>query len=302
MIVSMPRAWVAFGARSALVLTAALLSLVPSPVRAQKAAVDPELARGKAEVASGAYAAAVATLTAAVRRLSAMPGLEVEVADAYLHLGIAYAGLGQISPAKAQFVRALIIDPSLELDPKTAPKAAIDAFEEARREGESEGVVSPDRHAKKKGGKGKLLLALGAVGAGVAVAAVGPGGGHTEGPATFVPIEASPYIQLLSANPGPSTASARSLTVALTVKAVGAGDASFIFVAEALTADGRACLSGQTQPFSTGQGGSVTDTFSIETQCPAPFTTESLQISLQDPLTGSRPYHASYRGEYRVTQ
>jgi hypothetical protein len=295
--------------RQALVLTAALLSLVPSPVRAEKAAVDPELARGKAEVASGAYAAAVATLTAAVRRLSAMPGLEVEVADAYLHLGIAYAGLGQISPAKAQFVRALIIDPSLELDPKTAPKAAIDAFEEARREGESEGVVSPDRHAKKKGGKGKLLLALGAVGAGVGVAAAGTGGGHTAGAVDvpmFVPVETSPYIALLSSEPSPGSMFSASRAVILKLMATNTGvipeDLQLFFVADAVTADGRACLSGHTQPFSMGRGSSVTSTFFLVAQCTTPFTTESLQISLQDPLTGSRPYHASYRGSYRVTQ
>jgi hypothetical protein len=288
--------------RAFVLVAVAFVSVLSSPVGAQTSAVDPGLAKGKGEVERGEYDAAVATLIPVVRRLGAAPGREAEVADACLHLGIAYAGLGQMSPAKSQFVRALMLDPSLQLDPETAPPAAVEAFEAARREGESEGVVSPDRRAKKKGAAGKLV-ALGLVGAGVAAAAAGSGAADATPVAlpTFIPIEASPYIQLLNADPAPGTASRFNLTVTLTVRATNAGDLQFIFVAEALTADGRACLSGQTSPFSTGHDGSVTATFTIQTRCPVPFTTEALQISLQDPDTDMRPFHASYRGGYSVT-
>jgi hypothetical protein len=72
-------------------------------------------------------------------------------------------------------------------------------------------------------------------------------------------------------------------------------------VAEALTSDGRACLSGQSSVFSSGPGSTVTGTFAILSACPVPFTTVSLQLSLADPDTGVRLFHASYSGSYRVT-
>src|SRR5262249_22903052 len=224
-----------------------------------------------------------------------------QTADAYLYLGIAYAGLGQVSPAKSQFVQALKRNPSLEPDPKTTPPAALEAFAAARREGESEGVVSKDRQAKKKGAGTKILIGVGVVGAGVGVAAAAGGGGsssdtHT-GPA-FVAIAPSPYIVLQSVTPGPGSQfpSTQSVSVSISTKNVGTEEFSFVVVAEALTDDGRVCMSGHTATFSYGPGATIGATFTMVSACPAPFTTVSLQISLADPDTGLRRYHASYSG------
>jgi hypothetical protein len=281
---------------------------VSSAIRAERPAADPELAKGREQVRSGEYDAGIATLTAVVRRLHGVPDRDAEAADAYLHLGIAYAGLGQISPAKSQFVQALKRDPSVEPDPKTTPPAALEAFAAARREGESEGVVSKDRQAKKKkkGAGTKILLAAGVVGGGAAVAVAASGGGSSPSPspaAAFIPISTSPYIELVRALPGPGSQFPSSVSVSLTVRSqnVGTAEIQFLFVADAVTSDGRACLSGRSARLSFAPGGIITGTFVLSSKCTAPFTTESLEIAMQDPDTSARPYHASYRGTYRVT-
>jgi hypothetical protein len=296
--------------KKALAATALVLGL-GSPAWAGKPLPDPQLVEGKKQVSSGAYEAAIATLTGVVRRLGALSGREEDVAEAYLNLGIAYAGLGQLSPARSQFIQALMRDPSLELDPKTAPKAAVEAFEGARREGESEGVVSADRLPRSKHSTGKVLLAVGAVGAGVGAAAVGAAGGKTSGEATspsagtsFVIASASPYIELVTASPSAGTTLFAGAPISVTVKVVNTGTDSshpqMLIEADAVTPNARTCLRGRTSPFSFLPGANVTWAFPLDLQCPAPFYTESLYVWLEDAITGTRPYFAVYRGGYRV--
>jgi len=293
--------------KSALAL-AFVVSVVSSPVRAQAPGGDPELAKGKDQVRQGEYDSGIATLTEVVRRLHAVPDRDAEAADAYLHLGIAYAGLGQTSPARSQFVQALKRDPAIAPDPKTAPPLALEAFAAARGQAEQEGVLAAARQAKrKKGHGGTIALVAGAVGAGVgvAVAAGGGGGGSSTGPpriATFVPVSTSPFIQLVTILPDPGSTFSSNLSVSITLKAVNTGTntETLFFAVDAVTADGRACISGQTLPFSFSPGSDVTSGFSLRARCTAPFTTESLEIFLQDPATNARPYHATYRGRYQV--
>jgi hypothetical protein len=277
-------------------------SLVCPPLRAATPAADPDLLKGEEQVRAGAYEAGIVTLTSVVRRLGGMGGEEKEVAQAYLHLGIAYAALGQMSPARSQFVQALERDPSLTLDPKTTPAAALEAFAAAHRESESEGVLSAKA---RKGKKGPLILmAAGAVGAGVGLAVAASGDSSSIPPAEpFVPISTSPYLELVNASPGPGSL-ASDRTVSLTVRArnVGSTDLRFFLVAEALTGEGRVCLAGQAGPFSFGPGSTVLGTFVLRPVCAPPFTTETLVVAIQDPETGARPYRASYRGSYQVTQ
>jgi hypothetical protein len=284
-------------------------SALGSPAWAGKPPSDPQLLEGEKQVASGEYDKAIATLTAVVRRLGAAPGREEEVAQAYLNLGLAYAGLGQLSPAKSQFIQALMRDPSLKLDPKTAPKAALEVFEEALHEGVSEGVVPADRRPKNKHSPGKLVLAAVAVGAGVTAAAVGAAGGSPSGsapaiPPNFVPVTTSPYIQLVTAIPSPGTTFSAGAPVSVTVSVVNTGTDSshpqvFIEV-DAVTADARPCLRGQTPAFPFLPGANVTWAFPLDLQCSAPFVTESLYLWLQDAATGARPYFAVYQGRYSV--
>jgi hypothetical protein len=235
-----------------------------------------------------------------------VPGRERDVAEAYLHLGIAYATLGQPSPARSQFIQALRRDPTLTLDPATASPAALEAFATARQEGLSEGVV-PSRPKKKMGTGTKVLIAGGAVGVGAAVAVAGAqrsARGSDEPIPTFVPLTTSPYIQLLSANPGPGSVFSASQGVSLTVRSqnVGTADLRFVFVGESLTSDGRICFAGNSGLFSYGPNGTITATFSLSARCTPPFTTDRLAISLQDPDTDARPYSAVYSGRLQATQ
>jgi hypothetical protein len=294
---------------SRVLIGAVLVAALASPkAGAPKPEADPGLAEGKQQVASGRYEEAIATLSAVVRRLGTLPGQEEEVARAYLYLGVAYTGLGQMSPARSQFVQALKRDPSLTLDPGTAPPEALAALAAARQEGESEGVLPPDGHGKKKG-PWRKALALGAVGAGVGVAAIAGASSHdSTAPSptqTWTPIETSPYIQIVTSNPPPGSTFTVAAVVSVTLRAVNTGTVpeypQLFFVVDAMTADRRACLSGETSPFSFLRGSSVTYAFPLVARCPVPFTTVSLEISLQDPETSQRPYHASYRGEFRVT-
>jgi hypothetical protein len=294
--------------RKALVALA-VASTLTGRAWAGKPPSDPQLAEGEKQVASGDYDKGIATLTEVVRRLGALPGREEEVAQAYLNLGVAYAGLGQLSPAKSQFIQALTRDPSLQLDPKTTPKATLEIFEEARHEGESEGVVSTDRRPKHNHSTRTLALVLGAVGAGAGVAAAGASGssgGSSPAPSSFVPVSTSPYIELVAASPSPGTTLISGTPVSVTVRVVNMGSDSShsqVFIeADAVTGNARTCLRGQTAPFSFLPGANVTWAFPLDQQCYAPFLTDSLYVWLQDAMTGTRPFFAVYQGSYSVVQ
>jgi hypothetical protein len=174
-----------------------LLGSVPGHTQTP-AAKDPEVLEGIRQVDEGDYDAAILTLDGAARRLARDPARAQEVAQAYLHLGVAYLGKGHEASARAQFREALARVKDLDLSPeKFAPKV-IEAFEQARAEsGRGAATAAPTpppaRPAaaavpapaeKKGGGKGLLIggLVVAGVGGGVAVAAGGGGGGGSATP------------------------------------------------------------------------------------------------------------------------
>jgi hypothetical protein len=158
-------------------------------------AADPEVERGIAAVDQGEYDSAIVTLDAAVRRLTALPDRQADLAQAYVYLGVAYLAKGHETSARARFRDALrqARDLSLTSD-KFAPKV-VELFEKAREEvgvgtaptpapaaGVPTAAAKPDR---KRSQTPLLLVAgLGAAGAGVAIAAGGGGGGNTGGTTT----------------------------------------------------------------------------------------------------------------------
>lgn len=164
----------------------AMCMVVPqSHVQGQLPAADPDLAIGIRQAQEGDFDAAVITLDAVVKRLSAQ-GRPRELARAYTYLAIAYLGLSQEQTAKAKFLEALRADKDLDLSPKEFPPKVLQFLEQAKREATGEATrtaASPKPAAapqKKEGGSKKGLVILGVVaaaGAGVAVAAGGGGGG-----------------------------------------------------------------------------------------------------------------------------
>ena len=179
------------------VCLAVTVVLGSAPTHAQAPASDPEVLKGIRQVDDGDYDAAILTLDAAARRLSRDPARVQEVAQAYLHLGVAYLGKGHEASARAQFREALGRVKDLNLSPeKFAPKV-IEAFEQARAESaRAAAAPAPAEPARpvavdagrpeKKGGSGKKVLIGGLVLAGVAggvAAAGGSGGSSTPTPA-----------------------------------------------------------------------------------------------------------------------
>jgi len=142
----------------------------PGPVSLASGSDD--LARGIREVAEGDFENAVLTLDAAARALSRDPAQVKELAQAYLHLGIAYVALGQGERARASFKEALLRDKDLRLSPDRYSPKVITAFEDARRETQA---------ARAEGKRSKTpFILLGAGAAGLAVGAIALAGGGSE--------------------------------------------------------------------------------------------------------------------------
>src|SRR5262249_39786435 len=153
--------------------SAALLLVVciaaPGPLVAGD---DPDLAKGVAEVEGGAFGPAIQTLSGVVARLGPDPARKEDAARAFLHLGIAYAALGEVSPARSQFIQALKRNPGLAPDSRRYTGKVLDVFAAARQEARTMGIL-PDEKAKNGGGPWKVALGAVAVGGGAAALAAG---------------------------------------------------------------------------------------------------------------------------------
>lgn len=196
---------------------AALLALIAVP-NAAAAERDPGLDRGIRHVEAGEWKQALVDLSDVVRRLGKDKTRAAEVAEACLYSGLAYVGLGETSPAISQFAQALMRRPQIRIPPERETRAALDAFEVARRE-----AVAPAA-ARLPGKKSPVpFIAAGAVvvaGAGVAVAA---GGGSSSAvrdnpiPPAFAATGATgtPQLLLVSAVPPSSSTIALRQTAPL---------------------------------------------------------------------------------------
>jgi hypothetical protein len=148
------------------------------PAAAPASSGTEELALGVRQVAEGDFESAVVTLDGAVRSLSQDPARVHDLAQAYLHLGIAYVALDQRERARAAFREALVRDKDLRLGPDRYSPKVITAFEEARREVRA----APPAGAKRGSRLPLILVGAGAVAGGaIALAA---GGGSSSPPPT----------------------------------------------------------------------------------------------------------------------
>lgn len=168
--------------RGVVFLGFALAVLVwPAGLRGQSA-LDPDVAKGMRQVDDGDYDAAIVSLDAAARRLSADPARAKDLSQAYLYLGIAYVGKGHEAAAKAKFREALAGIKDLTLSPDQFPPKVINLFEAAKEEASRSAVVSKPALEKKKGGSKGLVIG-GVVAAGAAGAVLAASGGKSSGPA-----------------------------------------------------------------------------------------------------------------------
>src|SRR5262245_66613875 len=92
------------------VLASIVVFALGLPGPAPPAVGTEELARGIRQVSEGDFENAVLTLDGAVRSLAQEPARVRDLAQAYLHLGIAYVALDQRERARASFKEALARD------------------------------------------------------------------------------------------------------------------------------------------------------------------------------------------------
>jgi hypothetical protein len=150
-----------------------LLSLLPGLLLASAPPGDPaRIDEAVRAIGRADYRSALVTLDAAVQDLSARPEAKVELARAYLYLGVAYGQLGEKSLANSRFLRALDLDAELAKRHADAiralPVSARDAFNHAVLEHRR--LRANQQSAKKRSWTGLALLGGAGVAAGAGLA------------------------------------------------------------------------------------------------------------------------------------
>ena len=279
---------------------------------------DQELAKGVAAVTAKDYSSAIGILSQVVRRLASAPASEDDLVSAYVHMGVAFAGLGQESPARSQFAQALLRKPTLTFEVSGAPDLARKLFAEAQRDAAP--AIAASAQQKKKGSK-VPLVAAGVIAAGAAGAAVAGGGGSADGktspPPTFGVLEpsrlfnfagisGSPYLLLQSGEPASgSTVSVattrprflfRSSTSSLAYPRIRA-------TVSLETPDRGICWSADSAPFALAAASTAdvaVDAFAPVPQCVPPFTTLAVTVRLVNLDSGKQVSVSSFTGGYKV--
>jgi hypothetical protein len=282
---------------------------------------NPDLRSGIAAVEAGDYAEGVASLSRALRQLGADPVRRPEQVRAYLHLGVAFAGLGQESPALSQFAQALLRQPDATLDVKGAPERARRLFEEARRDAAPAIAAAEER--KKKASKTPLVLAgLAVIGTGVGVATVAGGEAPSTERPPLPPAEPGPVFRFGSAagNPflsflGGEPASGTTLKVGTAhprfryqaqISGVGTPIGPFARLqatVELGTVGLGICWRAESALFALAPGEIaeiVVDSFPVTPSCPAPFSTLTVDAKLFDRDSQHQLANTIYSGGYKV--
>jgi hypothetical protein len=196
------------------VLAALLAALLASGPLAYGQAGDPETEKGIRQAQEGEFEQAIVTLQGALPRLLEGKAPPRDIARAHVYLGIAHLGLNDPAAARTSFLEAIRVDPTLKLGSDEYPPRIVRAFEDARRSASPPPTAGTTPNPKpaappttspapamppvtpaappaakarpvaaKKGGS-KLpyvLLGVGAVGGGVALAAAGGGSPGADG-------------------------------------------------------------------------------------------------------------------------
>ena len=280
---------------------------VPLHALAQAAERDPALVRGIRHVEAGEWNEGIADLLEVERRLGPDKSRQAEVADAYLYAGIAYAGLGQRSPAVSQFVQALKRNPQVTLDPARASKAAVEAFDEARSEA---APALAARAPKKKSHLGWIVGGAVVVGGAVALAASSGSGSAatlmtqtTATPFSAVSSTGSPQLLLLSTIP-PGGSTIRFSNILLNLSFVTTPEPNLpgrLQTRIEMLAGSGVCFTGRSEPTVVDRTAAsltfVVNEFTIV--CRPPFTTTTMNAFLFDPDGNVAVSETTFRGGYR---
>jgi hypothetical protein len=281
-----------------------------------------QLAEGIAAVEAGNFQAAVITLSGALRGLAQDPAQQADLVRAYLHLGVAFAGLEQESPARSQFTQALLRRPDATLEVKNAPENARRLFKEAQ--GEAAPVIAAAEENKKKKGTRKpaLLAGLAVVGAGVGVATVAGNKDSNAPPPTVGPINPGPRFQFSSLSGNPYLSFGGGEPASGTTLQLGATRPRFTYRAQynsvaapvgpysrlqatvdLVSLDRGPCWRAESVVFALAAGEVVElviDAFPATPSCAAPFTTLTVEARLFDRDAARQVSSTVYAGGYKV--
>jgi hypothetical protein len=312
-------------------LATGLLALAASAPRvgtgalAVDGAADADLAAGVAAVQTGDFQAAVGFLSRAVRALGAdAEAREADLVKAHLHLGAAFAGLGQDSPARSQFAQALLRRPEARLEVKGAPERARPLFEEARQEA-APVIAAGELQGKKSKKKTSLLLggvAVAGAGVGIATVAGGASPSSTSPPPSaedlmpasrfaFGSLSGNPYLSFVNGNPPSGTTFAVGTAIPRLV--FRAQISSFVApvgpferlqaVVDLLTLDRGPCWRAESREFALAAGPPVElviDSFPAQPSCVPPFVSLTVEAKLFDRAAGRQIGTSVYTGGYKV--
>ncbi|MEE8597398.1 MAG: hypothetical protein V3T09_06285 [bacterium] len=118
------------------------------------------LERAKTFYNSGEYEHAISELEKALQYLKQLE--EGDQVEAYKYLAFSYVAFGDKAKAKEQFKKALVLEPSLTLDPATVSPKIIKVFDEAKSEMEIAPTEPPVKEpAEPEKIEGKKVLSAG---------------------------------------------------------------------------------------------------------------------------------------------
>jgi hypothetical protein len=208
-------------------VVSAVLVGIGSPLPTHAQAGDPGMEKGIRQAQEGDFQQAIVTLQGVLPRLLERKAPLHDIARVHVYLGVSHLGLKDPAAARASFLEAIRIDPTLILSSEEYPPRIVRAFEEARLSAPppaaaasaaepaapSTPPASPpavsappsskaEPAAAKKGGS-KLplvLVGVGVVGGGVALAAGGGGGGSSTSPSASTPTVTTPPAPMGNVN------------------------------------------------------------------------------------------------------
>jgi tetratricopeptide (TPR) repeat protein len=129
-----------------ILLFTCLIMQVASAQSVTEDSLETMLNKAKDYYYTGEYESAIRELENALRYLKQLK--HVDQVEAYKYLAFSYVAFGNQATAKAQFKKALALDPEMELDAATVSPKIIKVFEEAKAEMSAAPVVEPPEPAE----------------------------------------------------------------------------------------------------------------------------------------------------------
>lgn len=229
--------------RGVYVLVAGVLVAGGAVAAAQLPAFERELAEAKSLYREARFQEAIAKLEEVVVRFKPLRDVElrkIQLADAYLHLGLAHVAVNEGTAAKENLKDMLRLDPQRRLDPEVYAPKVVALVEEARAElrATSQAAASPPpssvqgqggASAKKASSTPWIIAGVGAAVAGAGIAVGSRGGGspsNAQSTASTTTTTTTTTLPARRTDTFPFTLSRANLTASVTIGPIRARNGS----------------------------------------------------------------------------